>query len=93
MNDLETRRKEVLHWLANLIAAYENYEEFANFPGNVKASTLEGRKHFKTIHIFGLRKLCDYAGLEYREIPNNFLPCIALDFGGFIFYDEHVKED
>lgn len=93
MNDLETRRKEVMDWLENLIAARENYIEFGNFPGNVKASTFEGCNYTRVIHIFGLRELCDYAGLEYIESSDSYLPYVALDFNGFRFYDDFAKED
>ena len=83
------RRKEVYSWLENLIAAYENYLEFAEFPGSVEAKI---SVNFPLIHINGLKNLCEYASIPYKhfEVIENF-SVLYIEFRGFKFYDEEDK--
>ena len=83
------RRKEVYSWLENVIAAYENYLEFAEFPGLVDAQ-ISATPH--VIHINGLKNLCEYASIPYdrMELTKN-LSILYIEFSGFRFYDREDK--
>lgn len=79
------RRKEVYSWFENLIAAYENYLEFAKFPGSVDAKI---DVDSSIIRIRGLKNICEYANIPYRhfEVTENH-STIYMDFSDFKFYD------
>lgn len=83
------RRKEVYSWLENLIAAYENYLEFAEFPGVVDAK-IGADSH--SIRIRGLKNICEYANIPYRhfKVTENY-SILSIEFSGFEFYDEEDK--
>lgn len=82
------RRKEVYSWFENLIAAYENYLEFAEFPGVVDAK-IGANSHI--IRIKGLKNICEYATIPYRhfKVTENH-SIVYIEFSGFKFYDEEV---
>lgn len=83
------RRKEVYSWLENLIAAYENYLEFAEFPGVADAKI---GANSPIIRIRGLKNMCKYANIPYKqfEVTENH-SILYIEFSGFKFYDEEDK--
>ena len=90
----DNRRNEVIDWLENLSAAYENYLDFAKFPGKCDAHIAQSPMTINYIIIVGIKQLCEYGDIPYKQVTteaNNVIYEFA--HNNFVFFDIVPNEE